>query len=167
MSLRDLIRGRAEQVAVAVPAVIAVIGPKPERPTAREPESAARLDLADCLRLLDDMHASNRAAYEPGALSQLDADADLYRRFHATEARIDELAKVVGGPTETDFRRALADHAAVWRELVACYRAHKERQAERADPMPYLPDDTALAIGISYGDGKPGTWGVVRQGRRR
>jgi hypothetical protein len=108
-----------------------------------------RCTLADCLELLDDMHASIRADYAPGALALLDTDQDLRRRFDATEARIDELAKVTGGPTEADFHEALADHAAIWREISQRHRAHLERQAERADPMPYLPGSTALAIGIS------------------
>ena len=74
---------------------------------------------------------------------------------------------MAGGPTEADFRTAIEAHAAVWRELVARYRAHKERQAEKADPMPELPEDTVLAVGVSYGDREPGTWDVVRQGRKR
>lgn len=130
-------------------------------------EPVPRLNLGDCLEMVIQMHASNRADYAPGALALLDTDRDLRERFDTTEARIDALAKVPGGPTESDFRRALADHAAVWRELVARYRAHQERQAERADPMPDLPDDAALAIGVSYGDGQPGTWDVIREGRRR
>ncbi|MGD0945873.1 MAG: hypothetical protein ABSA52_00465 [Candidatus Binatia bacterium] len=130
-------------------------------------EPASRFDLADCLALLDDMHAGIRAEYVPGALALLDTDPDLARRFHATEDRIDGLARVAGGPTEADFRTAIEAHAAVWRELVARYRAHKERQAEKADPMPELPEDTVLAVGVSYGDREPGTWDVVRQGRKR
>ena len=131
------------------------------------PQEPHRLTLGDCLELLIEMHASNRAAYEPGALSLLDTDADLCRRFHATEARIDELAGVPSGPTEADFRTAIEAHAAVWRELVARYRAHLERRAERPHPMPERPDDTVLAIRVSYGDGEPGTWDVIREGRRR
>jgi hypothetical protein len=127
-------------------------------------EPGSRLDPADCLELLLEMHASNRADYVPGALSLLDTDPSLRQRFDITEARIDELAKVSSGPSEVDFRRALAQHAAVWRELMARQRARQERQA---DPMPELPDDTALAIGVSYGDGEPGTWDVIREGRRR
>ncbi|MFI5399118.1 MAG: hypothetical protein ACHQ9S_26605 [Candidatus Binatia bacterium] len=57
-----------------------------------------RCSLADCLVLLDDMHASIRADYVPGALALLDADPDLRGRFDATEARIYGLAKVPGGP---------------------------------------------------------------------
>jgi len=154
MTLRKLIQGGAGAAAVvAVPAV--------------EPSDAPRLDLADCLEFLTETHAGIWADYPVGALAVLELDAELSRRFHETEERIDTLAKVAGGPTESDFRRALADHAAVWREIFQRSRAHEERQAERVDPMPDLPDDTALAIGVSYGDGEPGTWDVVRQGRRQ
>lgn len=86
---------------------------------------------ADCFELLMEMHASIRAAYLAGALSLLGTDAELSRRFHETEDRIDVLAKVPGGPTRSDFRDALASHAAVWRELVARYRARQERQEGR------------------------------------
>jgi len=103
---------------------------------ATKTRSETRLTPADCLELLMEMHASNRADYPAGALSLLDTDADLCRRFHATEARIDELAKVAGGPTESDFRRVLAAHAAIWREISQRSRAQMEQQAERADPSP-------------------------------
>jgi len=144
------------------------------------------LDIADCMVLIRKTFEGLEAEYESGALSVLDSNQDLRRRFDATEARIDELAKVPGGPTEYDFCRALAEHAAVWRELIARYRARQERGADRmpdlpedtgrvgkpkggqgrADPMPDLPENTALAIGISYGDGERGTWDVIREGRR-
>jgi len=92
----------------------------------------ARCSLADCLMLLDDMHAGIRAIYEAGALALLESDLGLQRRFEATEARIDQLAKVFGGPTDTDFRAAVEAHAAVWRELSARQRARRERQADTA-----------------------------------
>lgn len=78
-----------------------------------------QLTLVDCLELLGEVHATIRCVYVPGALALLDTDPDLRQRFDATEARIDDLARTPGGPAESDFRRALADHAAVWRELVA------------------------------------------------
>jgi hypothetical protein len=131
------------------------------------PTDPRRLTLADCVELLDDMHAGIRANYPAGALSLLNTDRDLRQRFEATEARIDDLAKVACGPTESDFRAAIKAHADVWRELIARYRAHRERQTERPDPMPELPKGAVLAIGMSYGDGQPGTWDVVRQGRKR
>ena len=62
-------------------------------------------------------------------------------------------------------RAALAARVACWREISARYRAHLERQAERADPMPELREATVLAIGVSYGDGEPGTWDMVRRAR--
>jgi len=121
------------------------------------------LDIADCMVLIRKTFEGLEAEYESGALYMLDSNHDLRRRFDATEQRIDELAKLPGGPAEYDFCQALAEHAAVWRELIARYRARQER---RADPMPDLPENTVLAIGISYGDGEPGTWDVIRQGRR-
>jgi len=123
---------------------------------------AERCMLTDCLALLDDMHTGIRADYEPGALALLDTDPDLARRFHATEAHIDALAKVEGGPIEADFRAAIEAHAAIWREIIARHRAQREAAA---DPIPELPDDATLAVGVSYGDGKPGTWDVVRRAR--
>jgi len=124
-----------------------------------------RLDLADCIELLDEMHAGIRADYEPGALKLLDVDPDLNGRFEVTKARIDQLARVAGGPTEADFREAIEGYAVVWREIIARHRAHREREAERADPMPELPADAMAAVGVSYGDGEPGTWDMVRRGR--
>jgi len=123
------------------------------------------LTVANCLELLTEMHAGIRADYPAGALSLLDTDLDLRQRFDATEARIDELAKVAGGPAEAEFRAAIEAHTAVWRELIGRYRAHLERQAERSDPMSELPVDTVAAVGVSYGDGELGTWDVVRRGR--
>ena len=111
------------------------------------------------------MHGSIRADYVPGAWSLLDTEPDLRRRFEATETRIDQLARVPGGPTEADYRTAIEAHAAVWREIIARHRAHREREAERAGPMPELAADTAAAVGVSYGDREPGTWDVVRRGR--
>jgi len=115
--------------------------------------SGGPLDISDCMVLIGRTFQSLEAEYKSGALSVLDTDYDLRARFDTTEASINDLAKVPGGPTESDFRKALAEHAAVWRELIARYRARQERQA---DPMPELPEDTALAIGISYGDDQPG-----------
>ena len=94
--------------------------------------------VADCLELLDAMHAEIWAAYVQGALPWAMANLpELACRFYDTEAAIDRLAGT--GPTEAEFQQALAAHAGVWRELVARYRAHQEQQAERADPMPELP----------------------------
>ena len=121
-----------------------------------------RLGLAECVALLDAMHAEIRAAYVDGALALLDADPDLAGRLRATEARLDELARMPGGPVEADFRVAVEAHAALWREIIARARARCEQQA---DPMPELPADAVAAVGISYGDGRPGTWDVVRRGR--
>ncbi len=119
----------------------------------------ARLSLVDCVALLDAMHAELRAEYEPNALGWVfDTLPDLVQQLHDTEARIDALAKTTGGPTEADFREALAVRATVWRAMVARYRAHREQHGE-------LPDDAALAVGVSYGDGQPGTWDVVRRGQ--
>ena len=124
-----------------------------------------RLDTTDCLELLGEMHAGIRAEYVDGALSLLDADPVLARRFQATEARIDALAKVPGGPPELEFRAAIEAHAAIWHEIIARHRAQQEQQAERSDPMPELPADTVAAVGISYADSEPGTWDVVRRRR--
>lgn len=131
-------------------------------------EPDTRLTPADCLELLTETHAEILGEYIKGAWPWALATLPyLVRRLQNSESRIDDLAKVPGGPMEATFRAALAAHAAVWREIIARYRAHRERQAEKADPMPELPDDTVVAVGISYGDGELGTWDVVRQGRRR
>jgi hypothetical protein len=120
-----------------------------------------RLDVADCLGLLDDLHTGIRAEYEPRVLGLLDTDPDLRRRFDTTEARIDELARTPRGPTEGDFRAAAEAHGAAWREIIARHGARQERPL----PMPELAADTVGAVGFSYGDGEPGTWDVVRHAR--
>src|SRR5713226_1795446 len=38
---------------------------------------------------------------------------------------------------------------------------------ESWDRMPDLPEDVRYAIGFGYSDGEPGTWDVLREGRRR
>jgi hypothetical protein len=124
-----------------------------------------RLTLPDCIELLAEIHAEIRATYPAGALALLPTDPDLTRRFRATEARIDDLARIPGGPGEADFRAAVEAHFTVWRELTARHRARAEQRAERADPMPELPTDTGAAVGVSYGDGAAGTWDVVRRTR--
>lgn len=108
------------------------------------------------------MHTELRAEYVEGALPwALATLPELARRLDDAEAAIDRLAGT--RPTEADFRAVVEAHAHVWREIVARHRAHRERQAEKADPM---PEDAVLAIGMSYGDGELGTWDVVRQGKR-
>lgn len=120
----------------------------------------AVLSLADCLERLTELHVELRAGYVEGAVPwAFERVPGLVQRFHETEASIDRLAST--GPTEAAFRSALAAHRGVWRELVARYRAHRDAVAERADPMPELPEDTTVAIGFSYGDGEPGTWNTV------
>ena len=114
MTLRALIRGRAEHVAVAVPAVPAVIRSAPER--------GCRLDTADCVVLIRETFEAVAADYVDGALTLLDTDSDLSRRFHDTEAAIDAVVKA--GPTEGELRAALVAHAAVIRE--ACQRRRAE-----------------------------------------
>ena len=97
-----------------------------------EPTADARLTLLDCVRALDKMYAEIRAGYEPGALPwALDTCPDLAQRFHDTEDAIDRLAG--DGPTEATWREALDAHAAVWRELIARYRAHTERRREERE----------------------------------
>jgi len=92
-----------------------------------EPAEPRWLDLVDCLALLDTMHAEIRAVYEAGALPWAFATCpELNQRFEQTETAIDGLT--AARPTEAEFRRALEAHAAVWRDLVARYRAHQERQ---------------------------------------
>ena len=126
-----------------------------------EPEERARqLDAADCVALVREAFEAVAADYVDGALALLDADPDLAQRFHDTEAAIDATVKT--RPTEGELRAALAAHAAVIRE--ACQRRRAQREAA-ADTMPELPDDAALAVGVSYGDGLKGTWDVVRQER--
>jgi hypothetical protein len=156
MTLKTLIQGRAAGAVVAVPAVVQ-----------SAPEPGCCLDTADCEVLIHQAFETIEAEYIDDALTLLDTDPDLAERLSATEDRINDLAKTPDGPTEADFRAALVAYAAVWREIIARHRAHRERQAELADPMPELPEDTVLAIGISYGDGEPGTWDVVRQGRKQ
>ncbi len=105
----------------------------------------AVLSPADCLELLTELHAELRSAYVEGGLPWAMANLpELARRFRDTEAAIDRLAGA--RPTEAEFRQALAAHAAVWRELIARYRASQERQAEHADPMPELPLDAVAAV---------------------
>lgn len=94
--------------------------------------TGGRLNPADCLDLLCAFHQENEATYRPGALPwAFDNCLELKRRFEQTEAVIDRLAGQ--HPTETDFRAALAAHAACLREISARYRAHLEQQTERAD----------------------------------
>jgi hypothetical protein len=127
-------------------------------------DPAHRLDPVDCLELVTEMHVELRLDYVEGALPwAFEQLPELKVRFDQTENAVDRLAG--SNPTEADFRRALADHAAVWREMVARYRAQREAAADRADPMPELPEDAAAAVGISYGDGQRGTWDVVRRAR--
>jgi hypothetical protein len=133
MTLKTLIRGRAAGAVVAVPAVIQ-----------SAPEPGCRLDTVDCVVLIRQAFETIEAEYVAGTLTLLDRDPDLRERFDATESRIDDLAKVPGGPTESDFRAAIEAHANVWREIVARHRAHRERQAEKADPMLELPGDTVV-----------------------
>jgi hypothetical protein len=137
--------------------LVALLAPKtePTRP----------LDVADCLALIRETFETVATEYVGGALALLDTDPDLRRRFHDTEAAID--AAVKAGPTEGELRAALAAHVAVIRECCERKRAQQEAVSERPDPMPELPADAATAIGVSYGDGKPGTWDVVRQGQKR
>lgn len=93
-------------------------------------ETPARLDLADCIALLAEMHVEIRAAYEPGALPRaLYACPGLRQRFEDTEAAIDRVAGA--GPTEARFREALGAHAAVWRELLTHHRGFREAMARR------------------------------------
>ena len=122
-----------------------------------EPE---RCSLADCMTLIRETFEAVAAEYVDGALTLLGTDPDLCRRFHATEGAID--AAVKARPTEHELRAALAAHVAVIRE--ACQRRQAQRDAAAA-PRPALPDDTALAVGVSYGDGKPDMWDVVRRAR--
>jgi hypothetical protein len=131
------------------------------RETAKLPDTARRLDAADCMILVRECFEA--VEYVGGALALLDADPDLCRRFRETETAID--AAVDAGPTEGEFRAALAAHVAVIGECVARKRAQQEAAAERADPMPQLTDDTVGAVGFSYGDGAPGTWDMVRRTR--
>ena len=133
---------------------------------ATKPGADVRLSPADCLELLCAFHGENEAAYQLGALPwAFENCLELKRRFEETEAAIDRLAGQ--RPTEAGFRAALEAHRAIWWEIAGRYRAHLEQQAERSDPMPELPDNTVLAIGVSYADREPGTWDVVRQGRKR
>jgi hypothetical protein len=100
--------------------------------------TGGRLNPADCLELLCAFHGENEATYQPGALRwTFEHCPELKRRFEETEATIDRLAGQ--RPTETDFRAALAAHAACWREISARYRAHLERQAERSTQCPSYP----------------------------
>jgi len=140
MVLRSLIRGRAEHVAVAVPAVPAVV------PSA--PEPGGRLDTADCAVLIHHAFEAVAANYVESALALLDTDPDLCRRFHDTEAAIDRAVKA--GPTEAELRAALAAHVAVIDE--ACQRKRAQREAV-ADTMPERSDAAGLARGVSDGDG--------------
>jgi hypothetical protein len=119
-----------------------------------------RCSLTDCEALIRETFETVAAEYVGGALALLDTDPNLCRRFHDTEAAIDGAVKA--GPTEGELRAALAAHVAVIRE--ACQRRRAQREAA-ANPMPELPDDAALAVGVSYGDGKPGMWDVVRRAR--
>lgn len=129
-----------------------------------EPTStAAPLDPADCLGLIRATFDVVAADYVDGALALLNTDPDLCRRFHDTEAAI--YAAVNAGPTEAELRAALAACVAVIRECCQRKLAQRDGTAERADPMPELPEDAAVAVGVSYGDGQPGTWDVVRRAR--
>lgn len=116
------------------------------------------LGVDDCVADLADMHSRIRADYPAGAMAVLDTDAVLRGRVGRTEDVLDELARTPGGPLEVDWRRAVAAHEAVWREVIARHNA----RSGRADPMPDLPDDVTFAAGFSYGNGEDGTWSVVK-----
>lgn len=132
MTLRDLIRGRAGGLPAAAdePGEHAAAAPTTRMERERS-ERVTRLDLGDCLKLLGDMHAALRAEYE-GGLELLNGDPDLARRFRETEDRIDALGSASGGPTRADFCGAVEAHAAVWREIIARFRAQREQRAERS-----------------------------------
>jgi hypothetical protein len=86
-----------------------------------------RLELADCMALIGQAFEAVEAEYVEGALSMLDTDPDLERRFKATEGAIN--TAVQSGPTEAQLRAALCAHVEVIRECVARYRARQERAA--------------------------------------
>ena len=119
-------------------------------------ERAPQLDTADCLAVIRETFEAVAAEYLDGALTLLDTDPDLCRRFDDTEAAID--AAVKAGPTERALRAALGAHAAVIRE--ACQRRRAQREAA-ADTMPELPDDATAAVGFTYATG--GAWVSVRR----
>lgn len=128
----------------------------------------AVLSLADCFEHLTELHVELRAEYIEGALPwAFEHIPDLVQRFHETEASIDCLAST--GPTEAAFRSALDAHRGVWRELVARYRAHRERQAEqqahKADPTPDLHADTVVAVSMNLDGGNVGIGDVEKRGR--
>lgn len=75
-----------------------------------------QLDLGDCMLLIDEAFEPVAAEYVDGALSILNTDRDIARRFGETEAAID--ATVKAGPTEADLRAALAAHVEVIRECI-------------------------------------------------
>ena len=87
-----------------------------------------RLTLTDCAAALAAMHTELRAIYPAGALALLDVDADLKRRFDASEARIDDLARTPGGPLDADFRAAVDGHVTVWRELIGRVQAKRDHR---------------------------------------
>jgi len=84
-----------------------------------------RLSLAECQHLLDQTLAAVREAYVPGALSLLDADPQLGRRFREAEERLNRLFAVEGGPLEGEFRSALDTYAAVLGECSERMRARR------------------------------------------
>ena len=107
-----------------------------------EPDAPTpRLDLVDCAVLIRETFEAVEADYVDGALALLDSDPELCHRFH------------------------LAARVAVIHEACERQRARQAARAEQPDPMPELPADTVAAVGVSYGDGKPGTWDVVRRGQ--
>jgi hypothetical protein len=86
-----------------------------------------RLDLAEATAIIATAFEAVHNEYIEGALSMLDEDPDLERRFKATEAAVDEAVKA--GPTEAQLRAALAEHVEVIAECCRRQRARQERAA--------------------------------------
>lgn len=91
------------------------------------PEPATPLDLPACMDLLATVFAEIERSYTCGDLAELDADADLGRRFRDAEDAIDGAVKA--GPTEADLRAALTAFVTVLAECSARRRARGERAA--------------------------------------
>ncbi len=133
---------------------------------ARDLFSATRLGLADCLTLLDDMHARIRADYEPGAAALLDTDPRIYggasmpQRGGLTSWR----ARRMDRPRPTFELPSKRTPRSGTRSSRDTGRTGNGRPSEPTR-CPSFPADTVAAVGISYGDGEAGTWDVVRRGR--
>jgi hypothetical protein len=104
------------------------------------PADTARLDLAEAMVLIATAFEAVHVEYIEGALDMLDADADLAKRFSASEAAIDAAIKAGNA---SQLHAALAAHVEVIRECIRRTRAQRD----------VLPVGAGGAVGLGWPDG--------------